>query len=465
MSDWLDAEHHVERAHELYELGRWDEAETELRSAIRVNPYQAEWHFNLGLTLEAAGRSRDAAASFADAHRLREGDGYAALMAAANLVRAGEAKQAMEWLDEAEQSGHRPVELYVHRLEALTDLGRHEEAETAFYLGQEVSATNPDLYAAMAESLLERGEHERAVWCLREAARLDPGMPGIQARLGRAYASSGRQERARQLYMRELRRDPGDIDTLLDLVDLLIEMNRLPEASEKARRVLELEPDNVDAHAALVDIHESHGDRSEAITEADVVVRLDPEYPGARRRLAGLLLQRGAAGDSRRCNELLAGETNRLRKLGAEASSDDLADLGQLLLDAGRSREAIRVFRVLVGRDAKDAAARHHLSVALLRAGDAEDGIEQARAAVRLDGKCIPAMHNLALAHVKRGEWMRARYWVNQALLVDPDDAPVRRLRHTLAFRTAWQLSLRGVEIARRAVRPVVGLVVRPRRS
>ena len=29
MNDWFEAEKHVERAHELYEAGRWDEAETE----------------------------------------------------------------------------------------------------------------------------------------------------------------------------------------------------------------------------------------------------------------------------------------------------------------------------------------------------------------------------------------------------------------------------------------------------
>ena len=54
MSDWLDAEHHAERAFDLFERGRWAEAESELRRALELNPEQAEWHFNLGLTLEAS---------------------------------------------------------------------------------------------------------------------------------------------------------------------------------------------------------------------------------------------------------------------------------------------------------------------------------------------------------------------------------------------------------------------------
>src|SRR5262245_53815618 len=51
MNEWFDAEHHVERAHEHYEAGRWTEAETELRHALSLNPYRPDWHFNLGLTL------------------------------------------------------------------------------------------------------------------------------------------------------------------------------------------------------------------------------------------------------------------------------------------------------------------------------------------------------------------------------------------------------------------------------
>lgn len=31
-----------ERAHELYESGRWEEAESELREAISLDPYQGE---------------------------------------------------------------------------------------------------------------------------------------------------------------------------------------------------------------------------------------------------------------------------------------------------------------------------------------------------------------------------------------------------------------------------------------
>jgi len=73
MNDWQDAESHADRALDWFERGRWDEAEAELRKAIHLNPDQPEWHFNLGLTLEAAGRESEALASYEHASGLMPG--------------------------------------------------------------------------------------------------------------------------------------------------------------------------------------------------------------------------------------------------------------------------------------------------------------------------------------------------------------------------------------------------------
>ena len=440
MNDWVNAEQHVERAHEHYDAGRWDEAESELRSALSLNPYQAEWHFNLGLTLEAAGRHADAADAFAQAFRLHNDEGNAdaqsALYSAVNHIRSGRADDGLAWLEHAERLDPSNVEPAVHRIEALSDLGRHEEAEQAFYLAQQVDAEHPDLYAAMAESLMARGKHDKAVWCLREAARLDPTLPRVQARLAEAYAATGRLERARQLYLRELRADPGDIDTLLDLGELLVEMHRPVEAAEKFRRVLELSPDNAEAHFCLGDLADRQGQMPEALVQFDVVLRLDPEYPAARRRLAALLLDRGREEDLPRARDLLRMDLRLFRRHPDRFAPEDLDDLGHLLLDADLPRESAEVFRVVLERRPGSHTAHHHLSLALLELGETEAGMEQARQALIFEPRFVPAMHNLAVAHVRQRQWMRARYWVRRASRIDPDDAPLRRLR--VRLRARW---------------------------
>lgn len=456
MNDWFEAEQHVERAHEHYEAGRWEEAETELREALARNPYQAEWHFNLGLTLEAAGRYRDAAAAFGDAYGLGSEDAQTAILIGVNALRGDDPTLALRWLEQAEKQDPASPDSFVHRIEAYARLGQHEQAETMFYLAQQIDAENGEMYAAMADSLMDRNLHDRAVWCLREAARLDPEQPRVLAKLAEAYASTGRYERARQLYLKELRRDPGDIDTLLDLGSLLVDMNRYREAGEKFRRVLEIEPDNAEAHFSLGDLAEREEDFPGAIKQFDVVLRLDSKYPQARRRLAGLLIDQSDVASISRAQRLLRDELRDFAQRPEKFDPVDLDELGQLLLDAEMYREAVRMFSELLQTRSGDASVHHHLSVAYFHLGQESSGLEAARRALQLHPRHVPAMHNLAIAALRRGRWTRARYWLNQALRVDPDDPQLRRLRLRLRFHAV-------AEVSGWCAKPAIGLARRLR--
>lgn len=500
MNDWVDAEHHVELAHEHYDAGRWDEAEVELRQALSLNPYQAEWQFNLGLTLEAAGRFDAAAEAFVQCSKLNvehaSPDANSTLLAAVNMIRSSKPELALAWLDAAEKIEPMNVAIVVHRIEALTDLERYEEAEEAFYVGQQIDPEYPELYAVMGETLQRTEHHERAVWCLREAARLDPELPRVRAHLASAYARLGRLERARQLYLQELRVDPGDPETLLELGELLIDMHRYTEAGEKFRRVLELFPDNADAHFSLADLAEVEGRLPDALVHFDVVLRLDKDYATARTRLAKTLLQRGREEDLPRVRDLLNKEINSLvtpaqdsagfvevttrRGIGGSASGpaaeskveskpapiahdeQDLEELGRTLVEAGMLRQAKRVFGMLLEIAPASHKAYHGLSVSALESGEYDAGIDAAKKSLEYRPSFVPAMHNLVLAYYRQGQYIRARYWLTQALRHDPDDAQLRRLRLRLRIRTVFGVLTWITSRVERITRPVRSLVARP---
>jgi tetratricopeptide (TPR) repeat protein len=481
MNDWVDAEHHVERAHEHYDAGRWDEAEDELRLALSLNPYQAEWYFNLGLTLEAAGRHVKAAEAFSNCYSLHEEhdqpDANSALLAGVNLTRAMHPEQSLAWFDKAAKVEPMNIAVSVHRIEALTELGRHEDAEETFYLAQQIDPDHGELYAAMADSLLAAGHTERAVWCLREAARLDPELPRVQARLAKAYAASGRMERARQLYLRELRVDPGDVDTLLDMGELLLDMHRHAEAGEKFRRVLELEADQPDAHFLLGELAELEARISDAMVHYDVVLRLDKAYPRVRLRLARVLFERNREEDLPRIRDLLVQEHRTMRAAisvdpsqeitAARAAdrADDLEELGRLMLDAEMEAEAIKVYTAMIELQPTNHRAHHGLSVALLQAGRYDEGINAAKQALDSQPRFVPAMHNLALAYLRQSQWIRARYWVRQASRVEPDDPSLRRLRIKLRVHTAMGTASTIIRKVGVLFTPLRMILARPRRA
>ncbi|MBX3362665.1 MAG: tetratricopeptide repeat protein [Phycisphaeraceae bacterium] len=276
----------------------------------------------------------------------------------------------------------------------------------------------------------------------------------MEARLAEAYAATGRHERARQLFLRELRRDPGDIETLLDLGSLLVEMNRLPDAGEKFRRVLEIQPDHAEAHFRLGDLAELMGNAAEAMVHFDIVLRLNDGYPGVRRRLASLMLDRGDDGDADDARRMLEAEFTAAGP-GGPAPADGEDDVsreafGTLLLDAGLPNQASEIFRLSTVRSPLAARSWHLLGVARMEAGELDEGMEHARRALRLDPSLVAPMHNLAMAHLQLGNFRRARYWVRQALRSEPDDSALRRLRLRLnlhsvgeAIVAAWRVAVR----------------------
>jgi tetratricopeptide (TPR) repeat protein len=442
MNEWFDAEHHVERAHEHYEAGRWQEAESELRRALALNPYRPDWHFNLGLTLEQVGRFEEAASCFKAAHEL-DPDAQSANCVGLNFLRAEKVTEAVGWFEKAQRLSPEDSTSFVNRIEAYAQMGDHDQAEVMFYMAQQINPKDATAYAALADSLLDRGLHDKAVWCLREAAHLDPGLPRVHARLAQAYAATGRLERARQLYLRELRQDPGDIDTLLELGLLLVDMNRLGEAGEKFRRVLELEPDNATAHFHLADLATRLGQDAEALAQFDVVLRLDAEFVGARRCIARLLLRRDVGEDQAKAREMLAGELAMLQEQPDRFVPEDLDELGHLLLDARMPLEARKVLEDVVAKRPASAPSLHALAVACFQLGDRAAGLEHSREVLRLEPQHVSAMSNMAVASLHDKQWTRARYWVRQALRVEPDDVFLRRLRlrlrlHSVAEACAW---------------------------
>ncbi|MDY7108983.1 MAG: tetratricopeptide repeat protein [Planctomycetota bacterium] len=442
MSDWLDAETHADRAQEMYERGRWAEAESELRKALSLNPDQPEWHYNLGLTLEASGRDLEALSSYERAVELMPDQSEPLIAAGVVCNRLQRPGHAIGWLDQALAISPRNEAAYTHKISALIRLSDHDEAEATFYLAQHaLEEPSPHCLAAIAESLIERELWARAGWCLREALRLEPHMPRLRARLAAVLAATGKPQRALQMYLRDLRDDPGNIDTLLDYGDLLIDLGRLPEAAEKFRRVLELEPANVDAHERLGQIAMAGGRYEQAHLEFELVLKLDPQFPLIRLAASEAMLRRGRVAAARRC---LRDELDAWAQDDGDTparTGEELERCGDLLLEAGMPADAAGIFQRAVDEQGETAGLLRRLAVARFRAGDTDRGVAVSRRVLRRDPKCIASIHNLALAALHAGQLRVAAGWIARGLRIDRHDDGLRRLRMQLWLAwTRWWL-------------------------
>lgn len=451
MSDWLDAERHADQALDLFERGRWAEAESELRKALALNPNQAEWHYNLGLTLEASSRDSEALVCYERSIELMPEQCDPMLAAGMTANRLGHYKQAKGWLSDVLRLEPTQDQAYAGLIESHFRTGHHDEAETTFYLAQQaLEEPSAFCFSAIAESLFQRGEYERAGWCLREALRLDPGIGRLRARLAAVLAVTDKPHQALQMFLRELQDDPGSIDTLHDYGDLLMDLGRRPEAAEKYRRILELEPANVAAHFRLGQIAMSGEKYEQAHVEFELVYKLDSTFPRVRYLLADALLMRHRKEQAshylhEQLDILKADQESRSFQsphspMGEEHPGVNQAELASLMLRADMPSEAAKLLELAMETLGEDPDLLRHLALARFNSGDLAGGVIASRRVIRIDSQCIKSMHNLALAALKEDRILTAAGWIRRGMAIDRHDDGLRRLRIRvwLAFGSAF---------------------------
>ncbi|MBG80636.1 MAG: hypothetical protein CMJ39_08020 [Phycisphaerae bacterium] len=441
MSHWFEAEDHASRALDMFERGRWAEAEVELRQALAIQPDHPEWLFNLGIVLESGGRDLQARDVFERAADLAPDQIELVASAAMACARLGESDRALHWLDRVLKIDPANEDAHARRIEMLASKGSHDEAETAFYLA-ELSMDQPSglCLLEVSVSLIARGQYRRAGWCLREAMRLEPGLPRIRLRLAEVHASTGQTERALQLCGREVREDPANLEALSLYASLLEKAGRLIEAIEVVRRMLDFDPASVSGHERFARLLIQLGHDEQALVELQLVRKLDPEHQGIdlalgeiqwrleHHGLARISLQRAY---ERCCDQIAT----------MDADVAELVRLATLLLKADLSSEAVVLLESVCEQG--DVELEHLLLLARARysSGDCRGGMILSRRVLRrTGGRCIMSIHNLAMGAMERGRDRIARAWIRRGLELSPSDQGLRRIRLRLWLRRMKQM-------------------------
>ncbi len=448
MNDWARAERRVERAQGLFEHGQYIKAAEELRSAISINPYNASWHFNLGLTLDAVGAYPQAIEAYRRAVELEPDDLVVLNCLGVDYTCVGRYAESLDCFERIERQDVTYEPAYCNRIITYTEMGDHEQAEVMFYLARQVKDECPLCLYNIANSLFDRSEYHRAIACWQRCLELEPDHASAHARIAETHWALGNLDEARRHYQVELGRSPGDVDTLLDMGELLVEMGLTEEAAEKFRRVLEQSPASAAAHFGLGELALKDSRNEDAEEQFRLVLRIDRYYPGAHMRLGEVLLRGG--------REAIAGVhlLAELRHAGKDPSA--LLELGQLLLRAGKTRQANAVLRKLVAIEPTSPQVEHSLAVSYFLMENLEEGILHCRRALKHKPDYPLALYNLALAHMEKGAIVRARRYVAKALAVAPADEQVRALAGRLGVIGFWK-NLRRRLLGRRLPRPVRG--------
>lgn len=254
---------------------RFDEAEKQLRAAVKDAPEYAEAWQLLGLTLEEAGRGKEALAVYGKLLDADPGNRSARLFLLRFHLRGGDIKAALDVVKEAAD----PLHFAVAASSLLVEEKRFKDAESLLMALEAVPGFPEGVYFYHAALLYEAGSS------VEEAVRL----------LDKVTESSDEYDKALRLKVRLLcdlerfpqaleavttvhRLNPEDAEPMLLMGELCSRLKRYDEAEAIFAKALREHPDDGHLHFRNAYLRELQGKREQAMMLMEKVILQFPDH-------------------------------------------------------------------------------------------------------------------------------------------------------------------------------------------
>ena len=250
-------------------------------------------HHKLGMALESRGRIEDAISQYRQALQLNP-DGVDA------HNRLGTALESQGRLDEAMAHYREAVQLRPDLSEAQINLGivlrsqgKLDEAVNCFRQAVQRKPTSAEACVNLGIALESQGNSDEAIARYRQALQLKPTFVEAHNNLGLALASQGRLDEAIAQYRQALELSPRYVEAYDNLGVALASEGKLEEAISQFRQALQLKPDSPEAHNNLGIALASQGRLDEAINQFRLALQARPAFAEAHNNLGRALQSQG----------------------------------------------------------------------------------------------------------------------------------------------------------------------------
>ncbi len=320
----LDVEPRVFISDLLVRQGRFDEAATVLREALRVNDAVPGGYRRLGMVADRIGDREGAQAAFESALERDPDDALSCLLLGQLLLDANQAEAALPHLERACALSPDSANGYYALAQAWMRTGNRESAKRTLKTFQQ----------------LKRQEQKAAdvANASRDDAREMRGLAsGFHVETAVLLAQTGRPERAEAHLRQAMKIAPREIASREMLGALLLRRGRLTAAANVIEGLVGLAPENAGYHANLGTIRLNLRDYPAAVSSLHRALELDPNHVEALNNLARFYL--GSRTDLAQALALC----RRLVKVQPAAANHDLlawALFANGQLDAAREASA-----------------------------------------------------------------------------------------------------------------------------
>lgn len=411
----------------------------QFRNAVQSTPKNAEAHYQLALAYLAAGDIAGGYNSLRQAVKLNPKHAEAQLRLSALLVSSGRA----DWIRDANTRlqglvADRPKDPDALHALALTEMKLGAARDATQHLEEALRNAPQDLVIAvtLAQAKMQQNDLAGAEATLKAACAKDPKSSDAAVILGRFYASQKRMAEAREQFQKGLALNADGAGALLNMAFLEYGEGRKSEAEQYFKR---LSSSSIDSVNYLYGVFLLDSGRSEeAIHEFARLSRANPGSRADRTRLIAAYHQFGRTADA----EKLINDAIRRNPRDVDA----LLQRGELLVEAGKLREAQADFNSVLKLNPDSPQLHFAMATLHRKAGDAVLQRQELSEAVRLSPGFLAGRLELARALLQGNS--------TQAAIDTLDGAPEEQ-KHTIPFieQRTWALLAAGrTQEARKAV-------------
>lgn len=248
---------HHSLGHAYLIQGRLDEAVTELRTSIQLDPNFPDAHNSLGVAYGQQGQGEASIQEYQTAIRVKP-----------NYAQA-----------------------YFNLGVAYGERGQITEAIQEYRAAVQIKPDFPEVHYNLGQAYLAQGLRDDAIAEFRTTLRFDPDFPEAHGNLGVVYAQQGRLDEAIQEFLTTLRLKPNFPEAEAKLGNAYAQQGRWDDAIAHYQRALKLQADRVEVRFELGQVYLRKGLTREARWEFEAVMRDRPDFTPAQQALRRLDVQ------------------------------------------------------------------------------------------------------------------------------------------------------------------------------
>lgn len=404
------------QAMQAAEEGRTDQAVALLRAAQQADSMAPEIPRELARILLDARRPEDAAAAARSALALDPGDAETAWILGNALFQSGRAEESIDPFRGAVRAEPRRRAYVVSLLLALETAGRYDDALAT--LTPERGGYDPDdPYLLLRRGMLRarEGDNRAALGDLVQVLTTAPGYPGATDHLLSICWRIGPSDTTAAACARALDAQPTNTELRHELARILLSLNRLEEARVHLERLSVEEPGDATIPMQLGVLAYGREDLSASISYFRRARTMDPKLPDSLEWLWRSLIRADSSASALSVADAMVREAPKEPR-GYWCRALSLARLGKRDLAVEAAEEVLRL-------DPGDRDARLLAAALLEEAGRREDARLHLEHLLAVHPDDREVLFRLGVLEEQSRRYPEAIQWFRRLLDKNPDDA------------------------------------------